>query len=1100
VGPWEDLVKCARCSRDNPADARFCNGCGQPLPLEPAAVREPAPRAYTPAYLAERILTSRSALEGERKQVTVLFADLRGSMEMLMDRDPEEARALLDSVVELMMDAVHRYEGTVNQVMGDGIMALFGAPLAHEDHAVRACFAALAIQSAIRRRNTQARAADGIEVQVRIGLNSGDVVVRTIGNDLRMDYSAVGQSTFLAARMEQLAAPGTILLSADTHRLAEGFVRVRPLGALPVKGAEPVVAFELLDASPPRTRWHTRIARGLGRFVGRDDELEALLAALRQADEGRGQIVALVGEPGVGKSRLVWELNHRPGGPERLVLECGAVPYERTTPYGPVVDLLRDYFHVDAHDDTRAIRDRVVARCEAQGEAFRPLTSALLELLDVPVEDPAWRTLDPPQRRQRTHEALQRLVLAESRRQPVVVVVEDLQWIDTETRAFLDSLVEGVRDAPILLVVTCRPEYRPGWAGAHYTERPVPPLAALGVEALLDALLGGDASLAPLKRLLIDRTEGNPFFLEESVQTLAETGVLAGAPGDYRLARPLTTIQMPPTVHAVLASRIDRLTPTQKRLLQTAAVVGRDVELPVLRAITEAPDDVLQRDLAHLQLAGLLYETHPFPDPAYTFKHALTHEVAYQSLLQDRRRVLHARIVEALEALYPDRVGEQVERLARHAFLGESWARALVYLRQGGTKAAARSAHTEAVALFEQALQALAHVPPGRSRDEQAVDLRLLLANSLVPIAEVRPIIDHLREAERLAAGLGDQRRAGRVSSFLSAYFWLTGEQKLAVEHAQRVLEIAGATGDVGARVRAHLDLGQAYHVVGDYRLAVDVLGRNVDALQGELLGRRFGLVGLASVLSRAWLVWCLAELGEFERAVPLGEEAIRIAEAVDHPYSILTARFGVGGLHLRRGDLTRAIAVLEHALELCRTWDSQLRLWFLGVAPSLAHAYALTGQTSQAIALLERATAQAAASKMMFAQPLRLGWLAHAYFRAGRAPEAHRLAREALALARHQSERGHEVWIHGIVGEMAAHEADVATAEAAYGAAIELGDALGMRPRVAVTQLGLGRLCRQTGRPAEARRHLEAASAFLGAAQMPLWLEQVQAELSALG
>jgi class 3 adenylate cyclase/tetratricopeptide (TPR) repeat protein len=1091
-----------RCSRENPADARFCNGCGQPLrPEAPLAVREPAPRAYTPASLAERILTSRSALEGERKQVTVLFADLRGSMELLMNRDPEESRTLLDSVLELMMDAVHRYEGTVNQVMGDGIMALFGAPLAHEDHAVRACLAALAIQSAIRRRNEAARSADGTEVQVRIGLNSGDVVVRTIGNDLRMDYSAVGQSTFLAARLEQIATPGSILLSADTLRLAEGFVRARSLGLLPVKGAEPVLSFELLGASSPRTRWHTRVARGLTRFVGREGELEALLAALRQATRRSGQVVALIGEPGVGKSRLVWEFNHQQGGPERLVLECGAVPYGRTTPYGPVVELLRDYFHVDVHDGTPTIRDKVLDRCHVLGEILRPLTSALLELLDVPVEDPAWRAFDPPQRRQRTLEALQSLLLAESRRQPVVLVVEDLQWIDTETRAFLDSLVGNIREAGFLLIVTCRPEYHPGWASAeHYTERLVPPLPALSVEVLLDTLLGHDGSLAPLKRLLINRIEGNPFFLEESVQTLAETGVLVGAPGDYRLARALTTIQIPATVHAVLASRIDRLMPSQKRLLQTAAVLGRDVELPVLRAITEEPDEALRRDLAHLQAADLLYEKYPLPDPAYTFKHALTHEVAYQSLLHERRRALHARIVEAIETLYADRLGEQVERLARHAFLGESWAKALAYLRRSGSKAAARSAHSEAVVLFEQALEALTHLPEGRLRDEEAVDLRLLVANSLVPIAEVRPIIDHLREAERLASRLGDQRRAGRVSSFLSAYFWLTGEQKLAVEHGQRVLDIATATGDVGARVRAHLDLGQAYHVVGEYRQAVGLLDRNVDALQGEFLGRRFGLVGLASVLSRAWLVWCLAELGEFEHAVPRGEEAIRIAETVDHPYSILTAYFGVGGLHLRRGELIRAIAVLERALELCRTWDTQLRLWFLGVAPSLGHAYALSGKAAQAITLLEQAMEQAAARKMMFAQPLRLGWLAHAHLQAGRAPEARRLARQALDLARHQRERGHEVWIHGIIGEIAAHEPDVAAAEGAYRAAIELGDALGMRPRVAVAHLGLGRLYRQAGRPGDARQHLETAVEYLRAAQMPFWLEQAEAERSAVG
>jgi len=382
------------------------------------------------------------------------------------------------------------------------------------------------------------------------------------------------------------------------------------------------------------------------------------------------------------------------------------------------------------------------------------------------------------------------------------------------------------------------------------------------------------------------------------------------------------------------------------------------------------------------------------------------------------------------------------------------------------------------------------------------VDLRLLLANSLVPIAEVRSTIDHLREAERLAASLGDQRRAGRVSSFLSAYYWLIGEPKVAAEHARRVLDIATATSDVASRVRAHLDLGQTSLVLGEYRQAITALEKNVDELQGDLLGRRFGLVGLASVLSRAWLVWCLAEMGEFEQAVPRGEEAIRIAEAVDHPYSILAAQFGLGSLHLRRGEVARAIAVLERALELCRTWDTQLRLWFLGVAPSLAHAYALSGKAPQAIVLLESAIEQAAARKMMFAQPLRMGWLAHAYAKVGRVADADRVALEALDLARRHGERGHEVWIQGIAGEIAAHgdPLDAGRAERAYRTAIEVGNELGMRPRVALCHLGLGRLYRRTGRSADARRHLEAALAFLRPAAMELWLGEAEAELPAIG
>ena len=712
-----------------------------PAPATSAAVPPPAtrpaqePLAYTPAYLAEKIFTSRSALEGERKQVTVLFADLKGSMELLADRDPEEARQLLDPVLERMMAAVHRYEGTVNQVMGDGIMALFGAPLAHEDHALRACYAALAMQAAIRTYAEEARRAHGISVQMRVGLNSGAVVVRAIGNDLHMDYSAVGQTTHLAARMEQLATPGSILLTADTLRLVEGLVQVTALGPIPVKGLpEPVEVFELVGASTLRGRFQARVAGGLTRFVGRETELAALVQALERAGAGHGQVVAVVGEAGVGKSRLVYECVHAHHLQGWRVLESASVSYGKATPYFPVIDLLRRYTHVEERDDVRTIRAKVTGQVLTLDETLQETIPALLSLLDALPEDSPFRTLDPPQRRQRTLDALKRVLLRESQVQPLLLVFEDLHWIDTETQTLLDSLVESLPTVRLLLLVNYRPEYRHGWGSkTYYTQLRLDPLPPRSAEELLQVLLGDDPSLAPLKRLLIARTEGNPFFLEESVRALVETGVLVGAPGAYRLAQALPTIQVPATVQAVLAARIDRLPPEAKRLLQTAAVIGTEVPLPLLQAIAELPEAALHGGLAHLQAAEFLYETRLFPDHEYTFKHALTHEVAYGSLLQERRRVLHARIVEALEALAGDRVAEQVERLAHHALRGEVWDKALAYCRQAGEKALARSAHREAVGYFEQALSALPHLPEQRDTREQAIDLRLALRSALLP-------------------------------------------------------------------------------------------------------------------------------------------------------------------------------------------------------------------------------------------------------------------------------------------------------------------------------------------------------------------------------
>jgi class 3 adenylate cyclase len=637
---------CANCGAQLSPTAKFCSECAHPAGQAAASAspRFAAPEAYTPKHLAEKILTSKAALEGERKQVTVLFADLRGSMELLADRDPEEARRLLDPVLEHMMEAVHRYEGTVNQVMGDGIMALFGAPLAHEDHAVRACYAALRMQEAVKRYADGVRRTEGIPIQIRVGLNSGEVVVRSIGSDLHMDYTAVGQTTHLAARMEQMATPGSILIPPETLTLAEGYVTVKPLGAMPVKGLEaPIEVFEVTGAATVRSRLHAAAARGLTRFVGRDSEVEQLRQALDRAKAGQGQVAAVMGEPGVGKSRLFWEFiqSHRTEG--CLIVESSSVSYGKATAFLPLIDLLRTYFQIEPRDEARKIREKVTGKLLSLDRALEPSLPAFLWLLDVPVEDPQWDKLEPPQRRQRTLDGVKRLLLRESQVQPVLVQFEDLHWIDAETQALLDSLVESLPAARLLLLVNYRPEYQHGWGGkTYYRQLRIDALLPESADELLEGLLGNDPGLLPLKQLLIERTGGNPFFLP----------------------------------------------------------------FGLLQAIAEGPEEALRTGLTHLLAGEFLYEARLFPDLEYTFKHALINDVAYGSLLHERRRALHARIVDAIEALHPDRLTEQLEPLAHHAIRSEVWEKAVSYLRQAGAKAFARSANREAVACFEHALAA----------------------------------------------------------------------------------------------------------------------------------------------------------------------------------------------------------------------------------------------------------------------------------------------------------------------------------------------------------------------------------------------------------
>src|SRR5215475_11427197 len=514
------------------------DGVAPPPPAAaPAAgrVRQPdtVPLTYTPPHLAEKILAARPALEGERKQVTVLFADLKDSTRLIEGLDPEAAQQLLDPAIHLMMDAVHRFEGTVNQVLGDGIMALFGAPIAHEDHALRACYAALSMQAALRDHTETVRRQHGLELRIRVGLNAGEVVVRAIGNDLHMDYSAVGQTTHLAARMEQLATPGSIRLTAATLRLVEGLVQVNALGRFPVRGLpEPVEVFELVGASAVRRRLQAAAARGLTRFVGRQQGLAALLQALEQAGAEHGQIVAVVGEAGVGKSRLVYEFVHSHHTQGWSVLESASVSYGKATPFFPVLDLLKRYGHIDDPDDTRTIQAKLTGQILTLDAALQDVIPALLSLLDALPDDSPFRQLEPAQRRQRTLTALKGVLLRESQVQPLLLVFEDLHWIDTETQALLDHLVGSLPTAHMLLLVNYRPEYQHGWGSkTYYTQLRLDPLLPASADAFLQALLGADLSLAPLKPLLIARTEGNPFFLEESVRTLVETGVLQGERG-----------------------------------------------------------------------------------------------------------------------------------------------------------------------------------------------------------------------------------------------------------------------------------------------------------------------------------------------------------------------------------------------------------------------------------------------------------------------------------------------------------------------------------------------------------------------------------------
>ena len=641
----------------------------------------------------------------------------------------------------------------------------------------------------------------------------------------------------------------------------------------------------------------------------------------------------------------------------------------------------------------------------------------------------------------------------------------------------------------LLLLVNYRPEYQHGWGSKiYYTQLRLNPLPPTNAEEFLQALLGDDPSLTPLTPLLTARTQGNPFFLEESVRALVEAGVLTGERGAYRLATPFDRLQVPVTVQAVLAARIDRLPPEEKRLLQIAAVIGTEVPLPLVQAIADLPEEALHRGLAHLQAAEFLYEARLFPDLAYTFTHALTHEVAYGTILQERRRTLHAGIVEASETLYRDRLTEQVERLAHHALRGELWDKAAAYFRQAGDKAVAHSGLREAVACFEQALVAVEHLPEGRARHEQAIDIRFGLRNALNQRLEHDRVLTYLREAEELAQALGDQRRLGWGAAYMTDCIGATGDLPRAVEVGQRALALAGTLSDVALQVVTRLFLGQVYYNSGDYPQAIDLLRQNVVALDGALLRERFSLPGLPSVRSRTMLSRCLAEVGAFSEGLAHNEDSLRIAEAVNHPPSLINACYIIGYVYLRKGDVRQALPWLERSLEVCRVWD--FPLLFSLASSTLGYGYILAGRASDALPLLEQNVSTEAMERMRVRAH---GWLSEAYLRLGRLDEALAVAVRGLETCRERAQQGEQAWALRLLGEIHTHRRPPETelAEAAYREASALAAALGMLPLQAHCHRGLGTLYATTGQREQARSEL------MTAMEMTFWLPKTETALA---
>jgi predicted ATPase len=907
-----------------------------------------------------------------------------------------------------------------------------------------------------------------------VGLNSGEVVVRAIGNDLHMDYSAVGQTTHLAARMEQLATPGSIRLTAVTLRLAEGLVQVNALGPFPVKGlTEPVEVFELVGASAIRRRLQASVARGLTRFVGRQQELLALQQALEQAGACHGQIVAVVGEVGVGKSRLVYEFIHSHHTQGWSVIESASVSYGKATPYFPVIDLLKRYSHIEDHDDTRAIRAKLTGQVLTLDTALQEVIPVLLALLDAAPEDSPFLTLDPGQRRQHTLDALKRLLLRESQVQPLLLVFEDLHWIDSETQALLNSLVESLPTTQLLLLVNYRPEYQHGWGSkTYYTQLRLDPLPPVNADEFLYALLGNDPSLAPVTRLLIARTEGNPFFLEESVRTLIETGVLVGEPGAYRLAQALPTIQIPTSVQAVLAARIDRLSADEKRLLQAAAVIGTEVRVPLLEAIAEIPEATLYRGLAHLQAAEFLYETRLFPERAYTFKHALTQQVAYQSLLMRTRQRYHQQLAQVLAA-QPETVETQPELLAHHYTEAGLAAPAVTYWQRAGQRASERSAHLEAISHFTRGLEILQTLPDTAERAQHELHLQTALASVCIAVKGMGAVEveQAYTRAHMLCQQVGDTSQLLLVLQGLRRFYTGRNDHQRVREIGEQLLHLGQRLHDPAVLLEAHLALGLLMRHLGELVAAHGHLEQALalyDRQAHHTLALRHGRD--PGVSSRNFLILTLWLLGYPDQALQRSHEAITLAQDLAHPYSLVLAlSFAARHAHLLRREARATQELAEAAIALCTTQG--FAQWLAENTLVCGWALAVQGQGEAGIAQLRQALAAFEATGASV-RPYQLAMLAEAYGTTGQAEAGLVTLAEAFAAMHTTGERVWEAQLHQLKGELLL-QAGGQACEAAAAACLHHALDVARRQQAKAWELraatSLSRLWQQQGKQAEA-------------------------------
>ncbi len=1054
-------IRCPKCGAEGQVGKPFCADCGARLE---AASSAPAGKPAPPPSGVRVAAEAAEIPEGERKTATALFADIKGSMDLMEDLDPEEARAIIDPALKLMIDAAHRYDGYLVQSTGDGIFALFGAPIAHEDHPQRALYAALRMQEQLRGYSSKLVAEGGTPLEARVGVNTGEVVVRSISTGAgHAEYTPIGHSTSLAARMQAVAPTGSVAVTDATRKLCEGYFVFKALGPTRIKGvSEPLAVYEVTGLGPLRTRLQRSAGRGLTKFVGRQREMDAMKHAADLTRAGHGQIVAAMAEAGVGKSRLFYEFK-AVAASGWMVLETFSVSYGKASAYLPVIELLRNYFRIGSDDDERTRRERVTGRVLALDRALEDTLPHLFASLGIVEDDDPLKQIDAQIAKRRTLDAIKRLLARESMNQPLMVVFEDLHWIDAESQALLNLLADSIGTAKILMLVNYRPEYRHEWGSkTYYTQLRLDPLGKESAEEMLFALLGSsapvqgpppdqgeggeregarqvrasDGDLSGLMRLIIEKTEGNPFFMEEMVQVLFEDGALL-RDGGSRLVRPLNELKIPPTVQSILASRIDRLRTAEKELLQTLAVIGKEFSLGLVRRVMQGQgkdegvvEDQLQKMLAALQIGEFIYEQPAAGDIEYTFKHALTLEVAYNSVLLERRKLIHERVGGAIETLFAQSIEDHVSELAHHYSRSANHRKAVEFLGRAGGQAAERSAYAEARGYVSGALQLLKTLPDDleRARIELALEASmnglLLVTGGSTGSAEVEQSCMRLRG---LCERVGDRSLLFDAVFSLRLCYMVRGELARAKASARELIVLAEQDRRSDHLVSARFSMAQTFLATGEF---ADTVRHCKDAIAVPGPARQRGSLNLAdpAIVANFVLAQALCCLGFPDQARRIERDALSEARDATRWFTrLLAMAFDVElqqTLRDGRRTLEQADAAMSYAIEI--GGSSQLAR----VAPFRAWALAESGQVEEGIAMLRQSIAAAEATGIATLAQAHCA-LAEAYKKSGKPREGLETLRRGQDLMDRTGELHCAADLYRLKGELTLLGDPAATVEA---------------------------------------------------------------------